>query len=132
MSLIRTGLVLGAVIYMMPTDSKRQADLIHSASDTLVWGVTYCDREPATCEQAKAAWGQMVQKAKFGAALASDLAQKWSEHNAAAPGAVPVQAQPRSINDLIGADDAPFVPDVAQPDAAALDPAVQWNPSING
>ncbi len=129
MSLIRTGLVLGAVIYMMPTDTKRQADLIHSASDTLVWGITYCDREPATCDQAKATWGQMVEKAKFGAALASDLAQKWSEQRGERQAAV--AAPVKTINDLIGAE-APFVPDVAEPDAAALDSAAQWNPSING
>jgi hypothetical protein len=131
MSLIRTGLVLGAVIYMMPTDSKRQADMIHAASDTLVWGVTYCDREPAVCDQAKAAWGQMVEKAKFGAALASDLAQKWSEQRGERQAAAPAHAQPASINALIGAE-APLVPDDTQPDALALDPAQQWNPSING
>ena len=131
MSLIRTGLVLGAVIYMMPADSKRQAELIHTASDTLVWGITYCDREPVACEQAKATWGQMVEKAKFGAALASDLAQKWSEQRGDRLAAAPLQVQPQSINDLIGAQ-APLIPDAAQPDATALDPAVQWNPSING
>jgi len=133
MSLIRTGLVLGAVIYMMPTDSKRQAEMIHTASDTLVWGVTYCDREPAACNQAKAVWAQMVEKAKFGAALASDLAQKWSEQhgerkrNSAVPGAV----QPRSIGDLIGAD-APVSAQEAQPDTTAPDPAALSNPSIDG
>ena len=85
MSLIRTGLVIGAVIYMMPSDTKRQTELIHSASDTLVWGLTYCEREPATCDQAKATWQQVMIKAKFGAALASDLAGKWSESRGARP-----------------------------------------------
>jgi hypothetical protein len=124
MSLIRTGLVLGTVVYMMPTDSTKQAELIHTASDTLVWGVTYCEREPATCDKAKALWGQMVEKAKFGAALASDLAQKWQEQNDSRQGAAPVQ--PASINDLINTD-APFVPDTA-----AAEPAADWDPSING
>jgi hypothetical protein len=108
MSLIRTGLVLGAVIYMMPTDTKRQTEMIHTASDTLVWGLTYCEREPATCDQAKAGWAQMVTKAKFGAALASDLAAKWSEQNATGQHG---SARPQSINDIVGADEAPFVPD---------------------
>ena len=40
MSLIRSGLVLGAVVYMMPTDVEKQKQLIHTASDTLEWGVT--------------------------------------------------------------------------------------------
>ncbi len=122
MSLIRTGLVLGAVVYMMPTDSAKQAELIHTASDTLVWGVTYCDREPAICAQGRVVWGQMVEKAKFGVALASDLAQKWQDHNAnptSAPG------RPTSINELIRTDEP-------APSTAAADPAAGWNPSING
>ncbi len=122
MSLIRTGLVIGAVIYAMPTDTKRQTELIHSASDTLVWGLTYCEREPTTCEQAKVAWGEMVQKAKFGAALAGDLASKWSERN----GSGQTQAaRPLSIDDLAGQT-------LAEPAQAAIDPTEAWDPSVNG
>ncbi len=81
MSLIRTALVLGAVVYAMPTDPQKQQQLIHTASDTVVWGLTFCQREPLTCDQAKAVGQQILDKAKFGAALAGDIASKWSEQH---------------------------------------------------
>ena len=81
MSLIRTALVLGAVVYAMPTDAQKQQQLLHSASDTVVWGLTFCQREPATCAQAKAVGQQLLDKARFGAALAGDIASKWSEQH---------------------------------------------------
>jgi hypothetical protein len=83
MSLIRSALILGAVVYMMPADPEKQRQLIASASHTLIWGVTYCDREPEACRQAQVVWTQLVEKAKFGVALASDLASQWSEQSAA-------------------------------------------------
>ena len=41
MSLIRTVVVAGVIIYALPADPEKQQALIHSASDTLVWGATY-------------------------------------------------------------------------------------------
>ena len=127
MSLIRTGLVLGAVVYAMPADTQKQAEMIRSTSDTLVWGLTYCDREPKTCEDAKVAWDGMVKKAQFGAALASDIAATYSDarRNHAPDPLPPSQPQapatrppaPRTIEDLLVEDPAN---DVAAEAAAEL------------
>ena len=81
MSLVRTALVVGIVIYAMPADPQKQQALIRSASDTLVWGATYCQREPETCQQAGVVFNAAVQKVRFGLALASDVASKWSEQH---------------------------------------------------
>ena len=122
MSLIRTALVLGVIVYVLPTDAQKQRDLVHSASDTLAWGVTYCQREPATCDQAKAAWQQMVEKAKFGAALASDLASTWSARHGDANAAVATVSDRLTIEDALADDPTK---------AVSLD-QVQSDPSING
>ena len=111
MSLIRTAVVVGIAIYALPTDPEKQQALIHSASDTLVWGATYCNREPETCKQAGVVFNAAVQKAKFGLALASDVAGKWSERHATAAAINP----PQSIDDVLA----------ASPDAKiAADPSV--------
>ena len=115
MSLIRTALVLGAVAYAMPTDPQKQQQLLHSASDTVVWGLTFCQREPATCDQAKAVGQQLLDKAKFGAALAGDIASKWSEQHGG-----PKAAAALTIEDALAAPG---------PAAIVQDPV---DPSING
>lgn len=125
MSLIRTILVLGAVVYVLPADTEKQKELIHTAGDTLAWAMTYCQREPATCDEAKVAWSQMADKAKFGAALVGDLAAKWSARQARVqPAALPVSTA-STINDALAAPAEKGA--VAEP----LTPG-QWDPSVNG
>ena len=104
MSLIRTAVVVGVVIYAMPTDPQKQHALIQSASDTLVWTATYCQREPETCRQAGVVLNAAVQKAKFGIALASDMAGKWSEqHQANGSQAAAGPASTLTIDDVLAA-----------------------------
>ena len=119
MSLIRTGLVLGAVVYALPTDPQKQQELARSASDTIVWGATYCQREPETCRQAGVIWTQAVAKAKFGVALASDVASKWSEQRQTAANAE-MPGSTLTIEDALAAvpDDLPSQEPVAQSPAA--------------
>lgn len=117
MSLVRTALVLGVLVYAMPTDPQKQQALIHSASDTLVWAATYCDREPETCRQAGAVWSQVVLKAKFGVALASDLASKWSEERSKS-------AMQRPAQSTLTIEDTLAVPPDEQTGPTAADPTV--------
>jgi len=121
MSLIRTALVLGVVIYALPTDPKKQQELVASASDTIVWGATYCQREPETCKQAGVALNTAVQKAKFGLALAADVASKWSEQHKTG-GNKPSVASTLTINDILAAPASDAEP-------VAQNPA---DPSISG
>jgi hypothetical protein len=128
MSLIRTVVVLGAVVYAMPSDPQKQQALIHSASDTIIWGATYCQREPETCRQAEAALGVAVQKAKFGLALASDVASRWSEAHKAATSTV---ASTGTSNSTLTIED---VLATAPDQSASAEPVVQnsADPSVDG
>lgn len=121
MSLIRTAVVVGAVIYALPTDPGKQQELVAWASGTIVWGATYCQREPETCKQAGVVWNAGVQKAKFGLALAADVASKWTEQHKTG-GNKPSQASTLTIDDILAAP------------ASDTDPAAQnaADPSING
>ena len=121
MSLIRTALVMGVVIYALPTDPKKQQELVASASDTIVWGATYCQREPETCKQAGVVMSTAVEKAKFGLALAADVASKWSEQHKTV-GNKPLEASTLTIGDIL-----------ANP-ANTPDPVAQneTDPSIDG
>ena len=124
MSLVRTALVVGVLVYVLPADPQKQQALIRSASDTVVWGATYCQREPDTCRQAGVVWNQAVQKAKFGIALAGDLASKWSEQH----GGKPAANAPRSTLTI---DDALVVPP-GDPAGAAPSAQNTADPSLDG
>jgi hypothetical protein len=86
MSLFRTALVVGALIYCLPSDPTKQQALIRDAGDALSWGLTYCQRDPDTCAKAKVAFGDLGQKAKFGATLVGNLVEQWTARHDPSPG----------------------------------------------
>jgi hypothetical protein len=85
MSLFRTALVVGVLIYCLPSDPAKQQAIIRSAGDALSWGLTYCQRDPDTCAKAKVAFGDLGQKAKFGATLVGNLVEQWTARRDPAP-----------------------------------------------
>jgi len=125
MSLVRTAVVLGVAVYAVPTDPQKQRELIHTTSDTIVWGVTYCQREPETCRQAGEAIQAAVEKAKFGMALASEVATKWSDQSRdRRQGQGQTQSSTLTIDDLL-----------AKPEDGAVQPPaaqVMADPSVDG
>ncbi len=80
MFFIRTTLLLGLGVLILPTDRESQAHVYGNAKSALVWTATFCDRNPATCVQGRQAWGVFVQKAEFGVKMAVDLI---ADHNKA-------------------------------------------------
>jgi hypothetical protein len=76
MSILKIGILVAVVVAVLPTDREQQAALYDRAASAAHWTATFCDRNGPTCEQAAIVWGGFVEKAKFGAAMAYDLAMK--------------------------------------------------------
>lgn len=74
MSLLRTIIVVGAVIALLPSDRAQQERLQQTAVDAAHWTMTFCDRNAKTCENAGAAWDVFKTKAEFAAGVAYDVA----------------------------------------------------------
>lgn len=74
MALLRTVIVVGAVIALLPSDRAQQERLQQAAVDAAHWTVTYCDRNAQSCETAAAAWEVFKAKAEFAAGVAYDVA----------------------------------------------------------
>lgn len=78
MSILRTGILVALVVAVLPADKEQQARLYDRAATALHWTATFCDRNGPTCTQAGVIWSGFVQKAQFGAAMAYELATKYS------------------------------------------------------
>lgn len=76
MSIVKVGILVAIVVAVLPTDREQQAALYDRTASAVHWTATFCDRNGATCEQAGVLWEGFVQKAKFGAAMAYELAMK--------------------------------------------------------
>jgi hypothetical protein len=76
MSILKIGLLAAVVIAVLPTDRAQQAALYDRTATAVHWTVTFCDRNGPTCDQAGVLWNGFVEKAKFGAAMAYELAMK--------------------------------------------------------
>jgi hypothetical protein len=96
MSIVRTALVLGVIVAVLPTDEAQQARLFQQVSSGAHWAVTFCDRNGALCTAAGEAWTGFVKKAEFGARLAYDVVQKQlaAEREAPVAPAADVPARP--------------------------------------
>lgn len=76
MSILKIGILVAVVVAVLPTDREQQAALYDRTASAVHWTATFCDRNGPTCEQAGVLWEGFVQKAKFGAAMAYELAMK--------------------------------------------------------
>lgn len=92
MFFIRTTLLLGLGVLVLPTDQASQARVTSATKTAMTWTLSFCDRNPATCVQGQQAWGVFVEKAQFGAKMAFEVI---SDHRAqtAAAQSTPANAQ---------------------------------------
>ena len=67
MPLLRTIIVVGAVIALLPSDRAQQERLQQAAVDAAHWTMTFCERNAKTCDNAGAAWDVFKTKAEFAA-----------------------------------------------------------------
>lgn len=77
MSLIRTAVVLGAVIMLLPTDERRKTEFSDTAGMAVERTVTFCERNPGSCAAGRELWDTFLRKAEFGMELASGLARDY-------------------------------------------------------
>jgi len=129
-------MVAGVVIYAIPADPQKQQALVQTASDTFVWGATYCQREPDACRQAGDFFVAAMQKARFGVAFAEQVANKWPRHHADGPALlVNVQNPSGKSNHTLTIDDILAAsPDQPEPPASPAPTAANTiaDPSVDG
>jgi hypothetical protein len=83
MFLFRTAFWLVVLILLLPTDEQQRSQIYGTAESAVHDVATFCDRNPATCETGREAFGVLVQKAEYGAALLMDLVNKEAGSEAA-------------------------------------------------
>ena len=66
---VRTIILLGATIYLLPSDPVRQQQFVATATNAYESVITICNREPAMCEKAGAVFEDLKSKAHFGAGV---------------------------------------------------------------
>ena len=98
MFFIRTTLLLGLGVLVLPTDEASQARVTSGAKTAMTWSMTFCERNAGTCEQGRQAWAVFLKKAEFGAKMAFDLISERNKASAetAPAGVPPVAAKPQS------------------------------------
>jgi Family of unknown function (DUF5330) len=79
MSIVKIGILVALVVAVLPADKEQQARLYDRAAGAVQWTATFCDRNGTTCENAGYVWSAFVEKAKFGAQMAYELALKHSK-----------------------------------------------------
>jgi Family of unknown function (DUF5330) len=87
MLFIRTTLLLGLGVLVLPTDEASQVRVMGGAKTALTWTMTFCDRNPATCDQGQQGWALFKKKAEFAAKMAVDLIAERNSQTAEAPAA---------------------------------------------
>lgn len=92
MGLIRTGLVLAAVVMVLPVDERSQSELTASASRAVGQTATYCERNPVTCATGRDAWALFLRKAEYAVELAARLAREQLARALAPPQPEPAAA----------------------------------------
>jgi hypothetical protein len=85
MSLFKTVLVVGALVALLPTDKGRQQQLYAQAAASAEHLITYCDRNPETCQRAGEHWETFKVKARFAGELALDVVRRYASRDSGAP-----------------------------------------------
>lgn len=65
----RTLILLGATIYMLPSDPQRQQQFVATATSAYQSVITVCDRQAALCDKAGNVFDDLKSKAHFGAGV---------------------------------------------------------------
>jgi hypothetical protein len=104
MSIVRVGIIVAIVVAVLPADKEQQARLYSRAADAVHWTATFCDRNGQTCDQAGNLWSAFVQKARFGASMAYDLAIRYTSNDSGHFDVTPLRPSPVSQGTLTRED----------------------------
>lgn len=73
MFLIRWAFWISLVIWLIPSDPAKQAQMYETASHAIHRAATFCDRNASVCESAGVYWGIFKEKAVVGGRMLGDL-----------------------------------------------------------
>ncbi|MGE0768633.1 MAG: DUF5330 domain-containing protein [Hyphomicrobiaceae bacterium] len=73
MFLIRSAFWIALIIWLIPSDPAKQAQMYETASNAIHRAATFCDRNASLCESAGNYWGIFKDKAAVGARMVGDL-----------------------------------------------------------
>jgi hypothetical protein len=73
MFLVRSAFWIALIIWLIPSDPAKQAEMYQTASYAVHRAVTFCDRNANICESAGTYWGIFKEKAAVGAHMLGDL-----------------------------------------------------------
>ena len=77
MSLFKKAVLVAGIVMLMPTDARRQSEIVGAAESAVDRTVTFCDRNPGSCAAGRELWDTFVRKAEFGLALTSGVARDY-------------------------------------------------------
>jgi hypothetical protein len=97
MSLVRTVIVVGAVIALLPSDRAQQERLQQAVVDATQWTVTFCDRNAKTCDNAGVAWDVFKTKAEFAWLMGYDVVMSHVAHQSASAAMVDSSVETSSV-----------------------------------
>jgi len=76
MGLLRSAVVLGAIVALLPSDKAQQARIFETAGNAAHWTLTFCSRNAEACERGGELWTAFRGKAEFAAHIAYDVASQ--------------------------------------------------------
>ena len=74
MGLIRTAIVAGICISLIPAEQKDREALYQRVEAAVAWSSTFCTRNAKTCENAEVMWDAFIDKASFALSSGYDIA----------------------------------------------------------
>ncbi|MGD9801941.1 MAG: hypothetical protein AB7E81_15495 [Hyphomicrobiaceae bacterium] len=73
MFLVRSAFWIALIIWLIPSDPAKQAQMYETASTAIHRAATFCDRNATVCESAENYWGIFKDKAAVGAHMLGNL-----------------------------------------------------------
>lgn len=74
MGLIRTAIVAGICVSLIPAEQKDREVLYQRVEAAVAWTSTFCTRNQKTCENAEVLWAAFLDKGSFALASGYDIA----------------------------------------------------------
>ena len=89
---LRTLILLGATVYLLPKDPEQQRQFETTVSNAATRISTFCERQPDVCKTAGTVYADLKDKAYFGAGLVYALAIKQIRPTGSSPHATGTEA----------------------------------------
>jgi hypothetical protein len=127
MFLVRSAFWIAVIIWLIPSDPAKQAEMYRTASYAVHRAATFCDRNASMCESAVVYWGIFKEKASVGAGMLGELINErlagpqpsravYEPTRRSEPRETPALERPRPVSDTLRPSDR----------------ALEWRPGTRG